>query len=175
MAHHIEQAKSGRSACKACRDPIAQGELRLGEEVMMGGRPSTRWYHLTCAAAAKPALLREALGAFEGEIADRARLLAAIDQPPEETGPVDGFPFAERSDVQVACDRCGEAIARDALRVAVMRREDHGTYVRLGAEHLHPECARALGLGKAEATLIRKHSRGVSAGDFALLDSALGV
>ena len=54
MAHVIEPAKSGRASCRTCREPIAKGELRLGEEVPNtfsdSGEATHVWHHLACAA-----------------------------------------------------------------------------------------------------------------------------
>jgi len=57
MAHVIEAAKSGRAACRTCKEPIAKGELRLGEEVpnqFAGGETTHVWHHLACAAKKRP-------------------------------------------------------------------------------------------------------------------------
>ncbi|KAK2724376.1 poly [ADP-ribose] polymerase-like [Artemia franciscana] len=45
-----EYAKSSRSKCKLCEDPIEQGDLRLGVKVQSSklDRKITSWYHLDC-------------------------------------------------------------------------------------------------------------------------------
>lgn len=176
MAHVIEKAKSGRAVCKTCQEPIAQGELRFGEEIpnAFSGRPGVRWHHLRCGADARPAQLQEALAAFTGEVPDREALesraaLALGQTPPTE------FPFAERGREEASCRHCGRTIAAGALRIAIEHREDHPGWTRLGADHLHPECARPFGLGDEEEALIRGHSKGVSPTDLDALSRALGA
>ena len=58
----IEPAKSSRAACRACKEKIAKGELRLGEPSEYEGNVSYRWYHLACAAGAGDA---ESLDGFD--------------------------------------------------------------------------------------------------------------
>jgi hypothetical protein len=57
----LEIAKSGRAKCRKCKQAIAKGELRFGEETVNAfsdsGEPSYFWYHLGCAAKARPKLL----------------------------------------------------------------------------------------------------------------------
>jgi hypothetical protein len=175
MAHVIEQAKSGRAVCKTCQEPIVHGALRFGEEVpnAFSGRPGVRWHHLECAAESKPAQLREALATFSGELPNRDALLAHIERSLGELPPVE-FPFAERIPAGSVCRGCGRPIAPGELRIAVEEREDHGTYVRLAAVHLHPGCARAAGLGESDEALIRTHSRGLSPLDLEQISFALG-
>jgi poly [ADP-ribose] polymerase len=59
----IELASTGRASCRACRKPIAKGELRFGEEIGSAGFDGsmTLWFHLTCAAAKRPEQLRPVL------------------------------------------------------------------------------------------------------------------
>ena len=174
MAHVIERAKSGRAVCKSCQEPIAQGELRFGEEVpnAFSSRPGYRWHHLSCAADAQPAKLREALAAFTETLPEREWLLHRIERALGELPPVE-FPFAERAPRPSLCARCGRPLEPGELRLAVEKREDGGGWVRLAAAHLHPGCARAFGLTASEAALIRTHSRGVSVQDLDEIDAAL--
>jgi hypothetical protein len=73
---------SGRAACRTCKQKIARGELRFGEETKNifsnGGEPSFRWYHLKCAAEKKAKIFAPVLAAFPGEIVDRATLEATV-------------------------------------------------------------------------------------------------
>src|SRR5258706_14013549 len=73
MANVIEEAKSGRAACRTCKKPIAKGELRFGEEAAnaFGDAPSMRWHHLACAADKLPAELKVVLDAYGGDVPDR--------------------------------------------------------------------------------------------------------
>ncbi len=146
MAHTIEVAKSGRAGCRTCRNPIAKGELRFGEESANAfGEPgdmSYRWHHLKCAATKLPDELKSALATFEGEIPDREELdtlmaEAVANKPPP-------FPYADRAPTgRARCQACGEAIAKGALRVAIERELDRGMGATKGAGYLHPACAAA--------------------------------
>ncbi len=146
MAHTIEVAKSGRAGCRTCRNPIAKGELRFGEESANAfGEPgdmSYRWHHLKCAATKLPDELKSALATFEGEIPDREELAklmaeAVANKPPP-------FPYADRAPTgRARCQACGEAIAKGALRVAIERELDRGMGATKGAGYLHPACAAA--------------------------------
>ena len=44
----IEKAKSGRAACKKCKDKIGQGDLRIGVHSKFDDKVMTKWYHLEC-------------------------------------------------------------------------------------------------------------------------------
>ena len=146
MAHTIEVAKSGRAGCRTCRNPIAKGELRFGEESANAfGEPgdmSYRWHHPKCAATKLPDELKSALATFEGEIPDREELdtlmaEAVANKPPP-------FPYADRAPTgRARCQACGEAIAKGALRVAIERELDRGMGATKGAGYLHPACAAA--------------------------------
>lgn len=146
MAHTIEIAKSGRAGCRSCRNPIAKGELRFGEETpnQFGepGDTSYRWHHIKCAAGKLPAELREALATYPGEVPEREeldKLMAEADanRPPP-------FPYADRAPTgRAKCQGCGETLAKGALRVAVERDIERGMTVTKGAGYLHPACAAA--------------------------------
>jgi len=146
VAHTIEIAKSGRAGCRTCRNPIAKGELRFGEETpnQFGepGDTSYRWHHIKCAATKLPSELREALAAYGGEVPDREeldKLMAEADanRPPP-------FPYADRAPTgRAKCQGCGETLPKGALRVAVERDIERGMTVTKGAGYLHPACAAA--------------------------------
>ncbi len=144
MAHRIEEAKSGRASCRTCRQAIAKGELRFGEEAPGqfggGGEPSVRWHHLACAARAVPDALQSTLEIFDGEIPDRAALDALIVEGRKQTKP-GTFPYVERAPSGRAhCIVCEATIEKTALRVAVERDLEVGAMVTKGAAYLHPGC-----------------------------------
>ena len=148
MAHTIEVAKSGRAGCRTCRNPIAKGELRFGEETAnQFGEPgdtSYRWHHLKCAAQKLPDELKSALAEYTGEVPDRDReelekLMAEAEaqKPPP-------FPYADRAPTgRARCQACGEAVAKGEVRVVIERDIDRGMGVTKGAGYLHPKCAAA--------------------------------
>ncbi|MCX5746532.1 MAG: DUF3553 domain-containing protein [Proteobacteria bacterium] len=85
MFHHLERAKSGRSACDTCAATIAKGDVRLAEVYMHGDirTPIYRYHHVPCATTAVPLVLRNALTVLDAtsDLApDRARLLAETGQ-----------------------------------------------------------------------------------------------
>lgn len=146
MANVIEEAKSGRAACRTCKKPIAKGELRFGEEApnAFGDQPSMRWHHLACAAAKLPAELETALKNY-GDVPDRAELdkimADAIAKGHAKPG---GMPYADKAPTgRARCMQCQQPIAKDALRVAVEREIEVGATVTQSAGYLHPACAGA--------------------------------
>lgn len=158
MAHVIEAAKSGRASCRTCKKPIAKGDLRLGEEVpnqFAAGELTHVWHHLECAAKKKPGPLLAALQETTVEVPNRAALeqLAAGAAKSEKPGT---FPYAERAPTgRSSCIACDEAIAKGALRVAVEREVDTGSFVTRGAGYLHPACACGH-TGESAAALLQK-------------------
>ncbi|HEY4243399.1 MAG TPA: hypothetical protein VGM88_26485 [Kofleriaceae bacterium] len=147
MANVIEEAKSGRAACRTCKQPIAKGELRLGVETpnQFGDAPAMQWHHLACAAEKLPAELKEALDAYPGEVPDRAKLdatmAAAIAGGRAKPG---GFPYVDHAPTgRARCLQCREAIEKASLRVAIEREITTGASTTTSAGYLHPGCVQA--------------------------------
>jgi hypothetical protein len=144
MANVIEEAKSGRAACRTCKKPIGKGELRLGVEqiTQFSDTPSMQWHHLLCAAAKLPAELTAALGEFHGTVPNRDELDKAMgDALKKGNAKPGGFPYIDRAPTgRAKCMQCEEPIAKDSFRVAVEREIDTGTMVTRGAGYLHPKC-----------------------------------
>jgi uncharacterized protein (TIGR02996 family) len=69
-AHRIEAAKSGRSICTTCNNPVNHGDVRVAEQVndISIGRLIYRFYHLECAIAVHPDLVQRALGNVEPDL-----------------------------------------------------------------------------------------------------------
>jgi hypothetical protein len=82
MPNWIEPAKTARSKCVICDKVIDKGVARLSEETSDIGIPTMiqRYYHLRCALATIPDVLRRALGDIRGNavIEDRATLEAKL-------------------------------------------------------------------------------------------------
>jgi hypothetical protein len=144
MANVIEEAKSGRAACRTCKKPIGKGELRLGVEqiTQFSDTPSMQWHHLLCAATKLPAELTAALGEFHGTVPNRDELDKAMgDALKKGNAKPGGFPYIDRAPTgRAKCMQCEEPIAKDSFRVAVEREIDTGTMVTRGAGYLHPKC-----------------------------------
>ena len=178
MAHIIEAAKSGRAACRTCKQPIAKGELRLGEEVanqFAGGETTHVWHHLACAAKKRPAELLAALGATTVEVPTRAELEASAKASASTEKP-HSFPYAERASTgRASCLACHPPIAKGELRVAVEREVDTGSFMARGAGYLHPACACAHTGDDAPALLakVHVHSPALSAAELDALRAAL--
>jgi hypothetical protein len=146
MANVIEEAKSGRAACRTCKKPIAKGELRFGEEAAnaFGDQPSIRWHHLACAAAKLPAELKATLDAHP-EVPNRAELDKLMgDAIAKGHAKPGGMPYADKAPTgRARCMQCQQPIDKDSLRVAVEREIEVGATVTQGAGYLHPACAAA--------------------------------
>jgi hypothetical protein len=140
MAHKIEPAVTGRASCRGCKQTIAKGELRFGEEFAnaYSEEPgmSVRYWHLACAAGKLANELREALAAYEGPIDDRAALEALIET---HVRPV--MPYAERAgNGRARCRACDETIKKGELRVAFERVYESPAGPQKGAAYTHPGC-----------------------------------
>ncbi len=173
MGETIEVAKTGRSRCRVCREPIMKGALRFGQEQpsAFGEGLQWVWHHVECAARKKPVLVRSALAAFQGDVPNRAELeatLAAADESPSV------FPYAERAPSgRSKCLQCREVIDKGVLRIAIERELDLGMSTRPGVGYLHAACARAHLQRDDLATVLRQNSRGPGEADFAEIEPLL--
>jgi hypothetical protein len=177
MPDVIEVAKSGRAACRTCREPIVKGALRLGEEVantFSGGGTTHLWHHLPCAAKKKPTQLASALATYEGDVPDRAELEVVIAANAAKQKPVK-MPYAERATTgRSRCGACQEAIEKGAFRIATEREAD-GSGMTMGApRYWHARCAPGEDMGALFASL-RENSKGLSEADYEELAKAIGA
>jgi hypothetical protein len=173
MAETIEIAKTGRARCRACRQAIEKASLRFGEEQPSQFAEGMQWvwYHLPCAAKKRPAQVKTALSAFEGEVPDRAQLEASLA---EADTAASAFPHAERAPTgRSRCLHCREPIEKGALRVAIERELEYGAMGRTGAGYLHPHCAAAYLKEPDLAAALRRNSRGLAESDLAELERGL--
>jgi hypothetical protein len=177
MENVIEVAKSGRAACRTCKEKIAKDELRLGEAVPNafsdGDEPSYRWHHLKCAATKKPSVLRSALATYAGDVPDKAELetLMAASKGKEKPST---FPYAERAPTgRSTCQGCEEPIAKGELRVAIEREVDAGSFARKSAGYLHPACAPAEVEHDDLLGALKKNSVSLAAADLTALEAEL--
>lgn len=178
MPHIIEAAKSGRAACRTCKQPIAKGELRLGEEVpnqFAGGETTHVWHHLACAAKKHPGPLLAALHDTELEVPGRAELEKAAAGAASSEKP-STFPYAEHAPTgRSSCLACQKPIGKGELRVAIERDVDTGNFVGRGAGYLHAACASGHIGDAPEALLakVRANSPGLAAVDVEALRTAM--
>ena len=131
----IEPASSGRAKCRGCDRPIAKGELRFGERQpnAFGEGEMTLWFHLPCAAYARPEPFlevaataddrqgwREYQASQEQRPADAAALIAAARFGIEHRR-LPRIHGAERAPTSRArCRSCKELIAKDEWRIALV-------------------------------------------------------
>lgn len=114
----IEPASSGRAKCRGCNRPIAKGELRFGERQpnAFGEGEMTLWFHLTCAAYARPEPFLEVAA---GAGADAS--LTAAAQFGVDHRRVPRIHGAERAPTgRARCRSCKELIAKDEWRIALV-------------------------------------------------------
>lgn len=168
MAHLIEIAKSGRAACRSCRQAIPKGELRFGEETVntfAEGEMTYRWHHLKCAAAKLPDELSTTLATWGGEVPNRAEIDELMSKAQASKPPP--FPHADIAPTgRAKCLGCGEGLPKGAVRVVIEREISRGMSTAKGAGYLHPKCAAAYveaeGSSHDELTEgLRKNTRGL--------------
>lgn len=177
MGHVIEEARSARAKCRKCKQPIAKGELRFGEEVpnpfAAEAQTSHRYYHLSCAAAACPVELGETLAAYVGPVPEREALELQISEGKKRQKPRT-FPYAERAPSgRSRCLVCGEPIEKNELRIAVEREIETGGFVTRGAGYLHVRCGPEHAGETSLLAEIKAHSPALSAEEIAELTHAL--
>jgi hypothetical protein len=137
MTGILETATSGRAKCRGCGQPIARGELRLGERLPnpFAEGEMTHWFHPLCAAYKRPEVLLEALGQPGATVAERERLEAVarrgVAQP--RLPRIDGAERAPSS--QARCRQCKEPIAKGDWRIRLVFHQE-GQFEPGGFLHL---------------------------------------
>ncbi|MDP6581457.1 MAG: hypothetical protein QF681_12450 [Vicinamibacterales bacterium] len=144
----IEAARSSRSKCRTCRRKIEKGKLRLG--ILLEGPYGTGylWHHLTCAARRRFEDVEAAYAeqAFEDglDVPPLSKLQALEEKAAKERANRKEPPYVERAPSgRSKCKNCGEAIAKDALRVVLAREVSFGSQVRATPINVHAGCVRA--------------------------------
>jgi hypothetical protein len=141
MADSIELAPSGRAKCRACRQPVAKGELRFGEVVPnpYGEGEAHFWYHLRCAALRLPDKLLEALkGTTEVPPSSNAQLEAMARNAQLHPRLIKVVRADKAPTGRARCQGCREAIEKGAWRI-VLERMDEG--ISSGGGFMHAACA----------------------------------
>jgi poly [ADP-ribose] polymerase len=178
MPSVIEVAKTGRAKCRACKENIAKDELRFGEEVpsQFGDGESLQWYHLACAAEARPVELQPVLEGYAGDVPNRAELLASLPQNAADIG-LQKVQKAERAPTgRASCMQCKQAIGKAEWRVAVERELQTGGVAGMkGSGYLHIACAPAFLQGSKEGLIAKLKKRSaLSAADADEITRLLG-
>ena len=143
MPDVLEPAASGRAKCRGCREKIDKGALRFGEAVPnpFGDGDTTHWYHLMCAADARPDKLDLVLSITEHEVPSRSELERAVAAGVENPK-LALVQRAERSPSgRARCRQCRERIEKGALRVAVLN--DPDPLAMPSTSFVHLSCAPA--------------------------------
>jgi hypothetical protein len=148
VPHVIETATSGRAKCRACNRPIAKDELRFGERQpnAFGEGEMTLWFHLRCAAYARPEPFLETLPSVA--IADAAELAAAAElgiahrRVPRVHG-------AERASTgRARCRSCRELITQGEWRIPLIFFEEFrfspSGFIHAGCAHAYFETTALL-------------------------------
>ncbi len=138
----IEAAKSGRAKCRRCRQTIAKGELRLGEQVdnPYGEGAATLWYHLACGTIKRPAAFLNAEKYFLEDIPERAQLLAlaaAGERVPclTQLAGIEAAPSG-----RARCQQCRELIEKADLRL--IRHNEADLMAVPTSSYIHLTCAK---------------------------------
>jgi poly [ADP-ribose] polymerase 1 len=140
MSHKIEVAPTGRASCRGCKQTLAKGELRFGEEFVNQFSDDKgmayRYWHLACAATKLANELAPVLAAYEGEVPDRTSIDALVAEhmrPP--------FPHAEHApNGRARCRACDESIPKGELRVAFERTFEGPMGPQKSAAYTHARC-----------------------------------
>jgi hypothetical protein len=175
----IEEAKTGRSKCGVCREAIAKGELRLGEEVpnaFAEGEMTYKWHHLLCAAKKRPAALTAALADYKGTIPNKAEVDKELSSSSAKVAatPTE-FPYADRAPTgRAKCIVCEETIEKGTFRIAIEREIEVNGMMRKGAGYMHPKCSVDQIDDDDLMDVLRSHSKGLKDSDFEELEGLLG-
>lgn len=133
----LESASSGRAKCRGCGQPIARGELRLGERLPnpFGDGEMTLWFHPLCAAYKRPEVLLELLGR-EGVAPPDRELLERAARRALEKSRLQRIDGVERSPSgQARCRQCKEPIPKGEWRIRLVFHQD-GPFEPGGFVHL---------------------------------------
>jgi poly(ADP-ribose) polymerase-like protein len=167
----IEVAKTGRARCRICREAIAKGDLRFGEEMPNAfsdsGGTTWGWHHLTCAARKMAPKVKEALTRFVGPVPNQAEIDALLAEGEKKAAAAPAaFPYAERAPTgRSKCLQCEEPIEKGTLRIAVERQLEAMGMSRTGAGYLHPTCAMDYVADDSLLEVVRNNSKGLSSED----------
>jgi Poly(ADP-ribose) polymerase and DNA-Ligase Zn-finger region len=133
----FQSAVSGRSKCRACGRAIPTGEMRFGElsPNPYGEGESTYWYHLHCAACARPEPLLTSLTVTTEDIPERAWLQKKAEEGVAHPR-LPRLAHAERSPSgRARCRHCRHFIEQGAWRLALHMFEEV-RFAPIGFVHL---------------------------------------
>ncbi|MEM7363206.1 MAG: hypothetical protein AAF525_04235 [Pseudomonadota bacterium] len=134
----IEPASSGRSKCRGCKQNIAKGSLRFGEQLPnpFADGDMTLWFHLPCAAFRRPEALLETLNVAPLEDRQSHDHLTEICHTGIEAPRLQRIAEVELSPSgRARCRNCKEPIAKDSWRLRLEYFEE-GAFNPSGNIHL---------------------------------------
>lgn len=165
--HQLSPAPSGRAKCRACKQLIEKGALRLEEKVpnAFGDGDASHYYHVTCGAWRRPDAFLVAADHFTGELADRDALVRDAEFGVRYHR-LRRFVRAELASTgRARCQGCREGIEKGAIRLVLERIDDgmvHGSgFVHVGCAHRYASAVVGVlthldlsALGPAEAAQV---------------------
>ena len=136
MPSVIERATSGRAKCRVCGQAIGKGEARFGEALpsAYGEGDSMFWFHLPCAACARPESLLPVLAATTEALPERAELEALIESGLAQPRLCRILRAERASSGRAKCRHCRELIAQGAWRLSLQMFEE-GRFNPIGTIH----------------------------------------
>lgn len=140
MPSVIERASTGRAKCRVCGQAIARGDERFGEALpnAYGEGEAMFWYHVPCAACARPEALLPVLEQSTLSGNERARL-EELARAGVAQGRLCRILRAERaSSGRARCRHCRELIEQGAWRISLQIFEE-GRFTPVGT--VHASCA----------------------------------
>ncbi len=136
MPSVIERASTGRAKCRACGQAIARGDERFGEALpnAYGDGDAMFWFHVPCAACARPEGLLPVLEQSSVSGKERARL-EELARAGVAQGRLCRILRAERaSSGRARCRHCRELIEQGAWRISLQIFEE-GRFTPVGTIH----------------------------------------
>lgn len=153
----IENAKSGRSSCRACRKKIDAGTPRYGMAIVSYDEEIAHiWFHLECGAKdSRGGRFQVVFDKYKEQIPE----LAQIWTPKAGGGGGGGggtvggtYPYIEKASTgRSKCMTCNEAIVKDDERLAIERTVEVNGFSRTGPGYMHIKCAKPEDVAAARA------------------------
>jgi hypothetical protein len=140
MPSVIERASTGRAKCRACGQAIARGDERFGDALpnSYGDGEALFWFHLPCAAHARPDTFLPALEQSSVSARERGPL-EALAKAGIAQGRLCRILRAERaSSGRARCRHCRELIEQGLWRLSLQIFEE-GRFSPIGT--IHATCA----------------------------------
>ncbi|MFT3709029.1 MAG: hypothetical protein QM817_15385 [Archangium sp.] len=151
----IENAKSGRSSCRACRKKIDAGTPRYGLAIESYDEEIAHiWFHLACGAKdSRGGRFQVVFDKYKEQIPELAQLWTPKAGGGGAGGTSAGsYPYIEKASTgRSKCMTCNEAIVKDDERLAVERTVEVNGFSRTGPGYMHLKCAKPEDVAAARA------------------------